>query len=81
MDLWLRFQNYILSIAGVVAATLAIYAYGRKDGSNATEQKYDKADQEKAREIEDIADRVRRADGNNRTAIERLRVAKKLRDL
>ena len=39
------------------------------------------ADNAQARKIEDLADKVRRADGDNRTAIERLRVAKRLRDL
>jgi len=74
------FQTWILSIAGVVAATLGIYAYGRKRGSDDTKVEMERADNEQARKIEDAADRVRRADGNNATPIERLRRYKRLRD-
>ena len=75
------FQTWILSIAGVVAATLGIYAYGRKRGSDDTKVEMERADNEQASKIEDAADRVRRADGNNATPIERLSKFNRIRDL
>jgi len=81
MGLLTRFQNWILAIAGVVASALSIYAYGRHRGSVDTEIDMERADHDKAQKIEDAADRVRRADGDNLPPVERLRRAKRLRDL
>jgi len=81
MELLTRFQNWILAIAGVVASALSIYAYGRHRGSQDTKIDMERADHDKAQKIEDAADRVRRADGDNLPAVERLRRAKRLRDL
>lgn len=81
MAIWLRFKAYIIGIAGVITALLAIYFTGRRQGYNSAENDAKEADNEQARKIEDIADRVRHADGNNVTAIERLSKFKRLRDL
>jgi hypothetical protein len=81
MAIWLRFKAYIIGIIGLIAGVLAIYAYGRKDGSDATKTAFDKVDRKQARKIEDIADEIRKMDGDNATAIERLRSANRLRDL
>jgi len=79
--IWQRFQTWILSVAGVISTALAIYAYGRHRGSEDTQIEHERANIEKSREIEDAADRVRRADGDNATPIERLSKHKRLRDL
>jgi len=81
MAIWLRFKAYIIGLIGLIASVLAIYAYGRKDGADATKIALDKVDRKQARTIEDIADEIRKVDGNNATAIERLRSANRLRDL
>jgi hypothetical protein len=81
MAIWLRFKGYIIAATGALLGALAIYLAGRKQGYDAAENSMREADNAQARTIEDLADRVRRADGDNRTAIERLRVAKRLRDL
>lgn len=81
MAIWLKFKAYIIGIGGVITALLAIYFTGRTQGYNKAETNAREADNAQARKIEDVADRVRHADGNNVTAIERLRVARKLRDL
>ena len=81
MAIWLRFKGYLIALAGAILGVLAIYLTGRKQGYNDAENDVKEADNAQARKIEDIADRVRHADGDNRTAIERLRVAKRLRDL
>ena len=81
MAIWLKFKGYLLALAGAVLGVLAIYLTGRKQGYDSAENAMREADNAQARKIEDIADRVRHADGDNRTAIERLRVAKRLRDL
>ena len=81
MAIWLKFKGYILAGLGAILSVIAIYAYGRKQGYDSAEQDVREADNAQARKIEDIADRVRRADGDNRTALERLRVAKRIRDL
>ena len=81
MAIWLRFKGYIMAGLGAVLGVLAIYLAGRKQGYNDAETDVREADNAQARKIEDIADRVRRADGDNRTAIERLRISNKLRDL
>jgi hypothetical protein len=79
--IWTRFHAWIMSLAGVVASGLAIYAYGRKRGSDDTQIEHERANIKKSREIEDAADRARRADGDNLPAVERLRRASRLRDL
>ena len=81
MAIWLKFKAYIIGIAGVLTTLFAIYWAGRRQGYNSAENDAMEADNAKARKIEDVADRVRRSDGDNVTAIERLRVARKLRDL
>ena len=81
MAIWLRFKAYIIGIASVIASVVAIYWAGRRQGYNSAENDAREADNAQARKIEDVADRVRRADGDNGTPIERLRRAKKLRDL
>ena len=81
MAIWLRFKGYIIAVAGAILGVISIYVYGRKQGYNDAENDVKEADNAQARTIEDLADRVRMADGNNVTAIERLRVAKRLRDL
>jgi len=81
MAIWLRFKGYLIAVAGAILGVISIYVYGRKQGYNDAENDVKEADNAQARKIEDIADRVRHADGDNRTAIERLRVAKRLRDL
>ena len=79
--IWLKFKGYIIALASVIASVVAIYWAGRRQGYNSAENDMREADNAQARKIEDIADRVRRADGNNRTAIERLSKLKRLRDL
>lgn len=81
MAIWLRFKGYIVAIMGALSAVFAIYMYGRRTGSKDTQIEHDRANIEKSKEIEDAADRVRRADGNNITAVERLRRYKRIRDL
>lgn len=76
-----KFQKWILAMVGVFGSALLIYSYGRHRGSKDTEQEIREADYDKAQKIEDAADRVRRADGDNMPPIERLRRANKLRDL
>ena len=79
--IWLKFKGYIIALASVIASVVAIYWAGRRQGYNSAENDMREADNAKARKIEDIADRVRRSDGNNVTAIERLSKFKRLRDL
>ncbi|MFO8165900.1 MAG: hypothetical protein R6T98_15370 [Desulfatiglandales bacterium] len=67
-----------MSALGVI---WGIYMYGRRTGSEDTQIEHERANIKKSREIEDAADRVRRADGNNLTPVERLRRYKRLRDL
>jgi len=81
MAIWLRFKGYLIALAGALLGVLAIYLTGRKQGYDSAENAMKEADNAQARTIEDLADRVRRADGDNATAIERLRSAKRLRDL
>ena len=80
MAIWLRFKGYIIAAVGSILAALSIYFVGRSQGYSDAEQDVREADNAAARKIEDLADRVRRADGDNRTAIERLRKHKRLRD-
>ena len=81
MAIWLRFKGYIIAIAGAILGALSIYFVGRSQGAKDAEIEQERADYERARKIEDLADRVRRADGDNATAIERLSKRKRLRDL
>jgi hypothetical protein len=81
MAIWLRFKVYILAITGTLSALFGVYLYGRNRGSTDTKVKIERADHAKAKQIQDAADRARRADGDNLPAIERLRRAKRLRDL
>lgn len=81
MAIWLKLKGYIVAVMGALSAILAIYMYGRRTGSQDTQIEHERANIKKSREIEDAADRVRRADGNNFTAIERLRRYKRIRDV
>ena len=81
MAIWLKFKGYIIALVGGVLAALGIYFAGRSQGYSQAENDVREADNATARKIEDLADRVRRADGDNRTAIERLSKYKRLRDL
>lgn len=78
--IWLKFKGYIIAFAGVITSVVAIYWAGRTQGYDKAKTDAREADNAQARKIEDVADRVRHADGDNRTAIERLRSARKLRD-
>jgi hypothetical protein len=81
MAIWLKFKGYIVALSAGLAALFGIYMYGRRTGSQDTQIEHERANIKQSREIEDAADRVRRADGNNATPIERLRKYKRLRDL
>ena len=79
--IWLKFKGYIIALASVIASVVAIYWAGRRQGYSSAENDAREADNAQARKIEDVADRVRRSDGDNHTAIERLSKFKRLRDL
>jgi hypothetical protein len=79
--IWLRFKGYIIAAVGALLGALSIYFVGRSHGYGSAENDAREADNATARKIEDIADRVRRADGDNRTAIERLSKFKRIRDI
>ena len=81
MAIWLKLKGYIVAVMGALSAILAIYMYGRRTGSQDTRIEHERANIKKSREIEDAADRVRRADGDNATPIERLRRYKRIRDV
>lgn len=81
MAIWLKFKGYIIAIVGGVLAALGIYFAGRREGYNQAELDAREADYESARRIEDKADRVRRADGDNLPPVERLQRHKRLRDI
>ena len=81
MAIWLKLKGYIVAVMGALMALWGIYMYGRRTGSQDTQIEHERANIEKSREIEDAADRVRRADGDNHTPVERLRKYKRLRDL
>jgi len=74
-------QKWGLAVLGVIGSALAIYTYGRHRGAEDLEIEMERADHDKAQKIEDAADRARRADGDNLPAVERLRRAKRIRDL
>jgi hypothetical protein len=79
--IWLRFKGYIIAAVGALLGALSIYFVGRSHGYGSAENDVREADNATARKIEDIADRVRRADGDNRTAIERLSKFRRIRDI
>jgi len=81
MAIWLRFKAYIIGLGALIVGVLAIYLTGKRDGVQNEFDRQAKADAKQARTVEDAADRVRHADGDNGTAIERLRKHKRLRDL
>jgi|AntAceMinimDraft_5_1070358.scaffolds.fasta_scaffold615946_1 hypothetical protein len=81
MAIWLRFKGYIIGFVGLVAGVLAIYFAGNRNGVQNEFNRQAKADAKQARTIEDAADLVRKHDGDNVDAIERLRKHKRLRDL
>jgi hypothetical protein len=81
MAIWLKLKGYILALGAALTAIFGVYLYGRRTGSQDTKIEHERANIKKSREIEDAADRVRRADGDNATPIERLRRAKRIRDL
>lgn len=81
MAIWLKLKGYVIALVSALGAIWGIYMYGRRTGSQDTQIEHERANIKKSREIEDAADRVRKADGNNATPIERLRRAKRLRDL
>lgn len=81
MAIWLKFKGYIVAFTGALMGLWGIYMYGRRTGSSDTKIEHERANIKKSREIEDAADRVRRADGDNATPIERLSKFKRLRDI
>jgi len=81
MAIWLKFKAYILAFGAALTAIFGVYLYGRISGASDAKLKIERADNAQARKIEDLADRVRRSDGDNATAVERLRRAKRIRDL
>jgi hypothetical protein len=81
MAIWLKLKGYVIATVSALGAIWGIYMYGRRTGSQDTQIEHERANIKKSREIEDAADRARRADGNNHSPIERLRRYKRLRDL
>lgn len=81
MAIWLKIKGYLIAAVSALGFIWGIYIYGRRTGSEDTQIEHERANIKKSREIEDAADRVRRADGNNLTPVERLRRYKRLRDL
>lgn len=57
-----KLGKWWLSVAGIVTAAFSIYLYGRSTGSAKAEQKMAEADQQKARKVEDDADKARASD-------------------
>jgi len=81
MAIWLRFKAYIIGFGAALTAIFGVYLYGRSSGASDAKLKIERADNAQARKIEDAADRARKHDGDNVDAIERLRRAKRIRDL
>ena len=81
MAIWMKFKGYLIALAGAVLGVLSVYFIGRSHGHNKAKTDAREADNAQARKIEDLADRVRRADGDNATAVERLSKHKRLRDI
>jgi len=81
MAIWLKFKSYIIAFTGALMGLWGVYMYGRRTGSQDTQIEHERANIKKSREIENAADRARRADGDNYTPIERLRRYKRIRDV
>ena len=81
MAIWLKLKGYIVAVMAALTALFGVYLYGRNSGRKDTQIEHDRANIKKSREIEDAADKARRADGDNVPAVERLRRYKRLRDL
>lgn len=81
MAIWLKLKGYVIATVSALGVIWGIYMYGKRTGSQDTQIEHERANIKKSREIEDAADRARRADGNNHSPIERLRRYKRLRDL
>jgi hypothetical protein len=79
--IWLRLKGYAIALAAVVLGVLGVYFAGRQSGKTGESIRQADADRKIARRIEDAADRVRKLDGGNVDAIERLRKHKRIRDL
>jgi hypothetical protein len=80
MAIWLRFKAAILALGAGLAALFGVYLYGRSTGKQDTKDKIERADHAKSRQIQDAADRARRAEGGGLSAADRLRKYRKLRD-
>jgi hypothetical protein len=80
MAIWLRFKAAILTLGAGLTALFGVYLYGRNRGSTDTKVKIERADHAKAKQIQDAADRARRADGGGVSSVDRLRKYRKLRD-
>jgi len=78
---WSKIKGYVIASLSSLAALWAIYWAGRRRGVQNEQIKRERADIKQSVKIQDAADRARRADGDNVPAIERLRRAKRLRDL
>jgi hypothetical protein len=78
---WAKIKGYVIAFLSSLAALWAIYWAGRRRGVQNEQIKRERADIKQSVKIQDAADRARRADGDNVPAIERLRRAKRLRDL
>lgn len=81
MGFWLKFKGWIVAVGSAIVAVIGVYLYGRHSGSLREMQRQAEKDREKAREIEDAADRARRADGGNVDPVKRLQSYKRIRDL
>lgn len=78
---WAKVKGYVIAAVASLTGLWAIYWTGRRQGVKNEQIKQREADTRQARKIQDAADRARRSDGDNLPAIERLRRAKRLRDL
>ena len=76
-----KLKAWAIAVGAGIAAFIGVYFYGRKSGSLQEMNRQAEEDRKKARSIEDAADRVRRADGDNVDPVERLSKYKKLRDI
>ena len=74
-------MSIIETIGALIAAALAAWAFGRRQGSQRAKQDMAEKDNANADKIRDAADRARRADdAGNVDAIERLQRRGRLRD-
>jgi hypothetical protein len=81
MDFWLKFKAQIIALGAGLVALVGIYWAGKRSGAKDERIEQERADAEQARRIQDVADRARRADGDNLPPVERLQRAKRIRDL